>query len=133
MMEASEVDPQRINAKEVLTTQKGEEFIFPVADDTAKSSVSDCEFREPTPRREQTARSEDLSGELQGEPEEPQPTALPTTIHTSPQHHDREQARSETVDATSQRHTTTLVFVLNRAKCFKKVCWNGRSDSDSAS
>ena len=32
------------------------------------------EGREPTPRREQTVRSEDLSGELQGEPGEPQPT-----------------------------------------------------------
>ena len=38
--------------------------------------------------------------------------------------HDREQARSETVDTISQRHATTLVFVLNRAKWFKKVCWN---------
>ena len=46
--------------------------------------------------------------------------------------HDREQARSETVDTISQRHATTLVFVLNRAKWFKKVCWNGRGDSDSA-
>ena len=66
------------------------------------------EFRESTPRREQTARSDDLSGELQGEREELQPTALPTTIHTSPQHHDREQARSETVDTISQRHATHL-------------------------
>ena len=56
--------------------RRGEEFIFPVADDAAKSSGRDYEFREPTPRREQTARSEDLSGELQGETEEPQPTEL---------------------------------------------------------
>ena len=28
--------------------------------------------------------------------------------------HDREQARSETVDTISQRHATTLAFVLNR-------------------
>ena len=32
----------------------------------------------------------------------------PTTIHTSPQPHDREQARSETVDRISQRHATHL-------------------------
>ena len=32
----------------------------------------------------------------------------PTTIHTSPQFHDREQARGETVDAISQRHATHL-------------------------
>ena len=36
-------------------------------------SGRDYEFREPTPRREQTARSEGLSGELQGEPEELRP------------------------------------------------------------
>ena len=45
-MEASGIYPQRINAKEGLTTQKGEEFIFPVADDTAKVSGRDYEFRE---------------------------------------------------------------------------------------
>ena len=33
---------------------------------------------------------------------------VPTTTHTSPQTHDREQARSETVDAISQRHPTHL-------------------------
>ena len=32
----------------------------------------------------------------------------PTTIHTSPQSHNREQARSETVDVISQRHATHL-------------------------
>ena len=31
----------------------------------------------------------------------------PTAIHTSPQTHDREQARSETVDTISQRHATS--------------------------
>ena len=45
----------------------------------------------------------------------------PTTIHTSPQPHDREQARSETVDTSKARNT--LVF-LNRTKWFKQVCWN---------
>ena len=34
----------------------------------------DYEFREPTERREQPVESEDLRGELQGEPEGPQPT-----------------------------------------------------------
>ena len=66
-MDASEIYPRRINAKEVLISQKGEEFIFPVGDGTAKLSGREYEFREPTPRRERTARSEDVSGELQGE------------------------------------------------------------------
>ena len=37
-------------------------------------SRRDYELREPTLRREQTAGSEELSGELRGESEEPQPT-----------------------------------------------------------
>ena len=53
---------------------KNDEFIFPFADGTAKLSGRDYEFRESTPRREQTVMSEDLSGELEGEPGEPQPS-----------------------------------------------------------
>ena len=37
-MVASEIHIRRLNAKEVLTTVKGEMFIFPVADGTVKSS-----------------------------------------------------------------------------------------------
>ena len=37
-------------------------------------SGRDLEFREPNPRQEQPVGSEDLSGELQGEPESHQPT-----------------------------------------------------------
>ena len=72
-MDASDYT-RRINAREVLITQKGEEFIFPIADGTAKWSGRDYEFREPSLRLRQTVGSEDLSGELQGESEEPQPT-----------------------------------------------------------
>ena len=66
----------RINAKEVLISHKGEEFMFPIADGTTKLSGRDYEFRESTPRPEQTVGSEDLSGELQGERGEPQPTEI---------------------------------------------------------
>ena len=58
----------------MLTPQRGENFIFSDADGTAESSGRDYEFREPTPRREQPVRSEDLSGETQGESGESQPT-----------------------------------------------------------
>ena len=57
-----------------MISQKGEEFIFPTADGAAQLFGRDYEFREPTPRRKQTVRIEGLSGELQGELEEPQPT-----------------------------------------------------------
>ena len=35
-MDASEVHARRLNAKEVLTTMNGEEFMFPIADGTVK-------------------------------------------------------------------------------------------------
>ena len=73
-MDGSEIRPRRLNAKEVLTPQRSEHFIFPVADGTAQISGRDHEFREHTPRREQPVRSEDLRGELQGELEGFQPT-----------------------------------------------------------
>ena len=74
-MGASEIHRRRINAKEVLTPQRREYFKFPVADGTAKLSGRVQEFREPTQRREQPVGSEGFSGEVQGEPEEFQPTA----------------------------------------------------------
>ena len=78
-LDASESHPRRLDAKEVLSPQMGVFFFFlkkknPVADGTATVFGSDHEFRAPTLRRDHTVRSEDLSGELQGEPEGPQPT-----------------------------------------------------------
>ena len=73
-MDASEIDSRRINAKEILIPQLGEEFMITVADGTAKLLGRAFEFREPTLNQEQPVRSEDLSGELQGEPELPQTT-----------------------------------------------------------
>ena len=73
-MDASEIDPRPIHAKEALITKKGIEFIFPVADGTAKLSGRDHELRETTQRRDQTVRSEDFSGDLQSESGESQPT-----------------------------------------------------------
>ena len=73
-LDASEIYPRRINAIEVFLSKKGEQFMFPAADGTAKLSGRDYEFREPTPGRERTVRSEDFSGELHDEPGEPQPT-----------------------------------------------------------
>ena len=69
-LDASDMYLRRISAKEALISQKGDEFMSPVGDDTTKLSVRDYEFREPTLRREPTVRSEDFSGELQGESEE---------------------------------------------------------------
>ena len=73
-LDASNVYPRSINAKEVLISQKDGEFVFPVADGTAKLSGRDFESRVPTPRREPTVRSEGFSRELHGESGECQPT-----------------------------------------------------------
>ena len=45
-----QIYPRRTNAEEVLITQKDEEFMFPVADGTARLSGRDYDFRETTPR-----------------------------------------------------------------------------------
>ena len=69
-MAASETYPRRLNAKEVLIAQKDGEFVFPVADGSAKLFGRDCEFQEPTLRPEYTVKRENLSGESHGGREE---------------------------------------------------------------
>ena len=78
-MDASEIHPRRINAKEVLTPTKRDEFIFPIADGTAKLSGRDQEFREPTPRQHRPVWNEDFSRELQGESDGFLPTETNST------------------------------------------------------
>ena len=73
MMDASDIYPRRIKAKEVLITQKGDDFTIPFAAGTAKLSGRNHEFRESTLRREPTVRSQDFSRELHVEPGESQP------------------------------------------------------------
>ena len=73
-MDAPEIFTSENQCERSVDTTKGEEFIFSKADGTAKLSGRGYEVREPTLRRKQTVRSEDLGGELQGEPGERQPT-----------------------------------------------------------
>ena len=75
-MDALKMCSRRINAKEILIRQKGDEFIVPLSEGAAKLLGRDCEFRETTVRREEIVRSENLKGEFEGEPEEFQPTEL---------------------------------------------------------
>ena len=72
-MDAKEINPRRIKCKRGIDATKVWTFWFPVADGTARLSGRDHEFRGPILRREQPV-SEDLRGELQGEPEGFQPT-----------------------------------------------------------
>ena len=68
-LDASEIQPQRLNAKEVLTPPKEGTFHFPKSQMEQKLFGRGHGVREPTLRRESIARSEDLSGEIQGESE----------------------------------------------------------------
>ena len=61
-IDASETYPRRINAKEVLTPQKGEHCIFPIAHGATKLSGRDHEFREPALRQEQPVGSARRTG-----------------------------------------------------------------------
>ena len=64
-MDASELHARRLNAKEVLTPMKGENFMFPVADGTVKISGGDQRLRTPTLIRDRPDRGEE-QGNLQG-------------------------------------------------------------------
>ena len=74
MLDASEVHAQRLDAEEVSPPKRGEHVVFPIADGSAKLFGRDHGVRESTQRREQPARSEDLT-EFQGNSERSQPTA----------------------------------------------------------
>ena len=69
-LDAPEIYPRRLNAKEVLISQKNAEFVLLVADGPAKLSGRDHEFHESTLRCEFTVRREKLSGESHGDREE---------------------------------------------------------------
>ena len=70
---SSEIHLRRLNAKDVLITQRDDEFVFLVEDGSAKLSRRNYEFQEPTLRRESTVRRENLSGEPHCDREEFQP------------------------------------------------------------
>ena len=73
-MDASEIYSWQVNAKEVLISWKGEYFVFPKADGTPQLSER-LRIRRTHSIRERSVWSEDSSGELQGESEEPHSTA----------------------------------------------------------
>ena len=64
---------RKLNAKEVLRTQRDEEFVFPAVDGSPKISGRHYKFQEPTMRRESVVWRENISGESQGDREEFQP------------------------------------------------------------
>ena len=70
-MDASENHARRLNAKEVITPQNGEHFIFPIADGKVRLSGGDQVLRTSTLTRDSPERGEereDLRGESDGSP-----------------------------------------------------------------
>ena len=68
-MDASELHARRLNAKEVLTPMKGDNFIFPVADGTVKPAGGDRRLKPSTLIRDRPERGEEqeiLRGESGG-------------------------------------------------------------------
>ena len=65
-IDTSEICVQRLNAKEVLTPMKGDNFIFPIADGTVKLSGGNQVLRTSTLIRDRPDRGEE-QGNLQGE------------------------------------------------------------------
>ena len=63
-LDGSQIYPRRVNAKEVLNHEKEKNSLSQYQMVQQKLSGRDCEFREPTLRREQIARREDLSENL---------------------------------------------------------------------
>ena len=65
---------ERLNAKEVITPKGAEQFILPIADETAKLSGRDEGVPESTLRRDQPVMGEDLREVIQGNSERSQLT-----------------------------------------------------------
>ena len=58
-MDASEIHARRLNAKEVSTPMKGDNFMFPVADGTVKTSGGDQRLRTSTLIQDRPERGEE--------------------------------------------------------------------------
>ena len=61
-MDASEIHARRLNAKEVLTPMKGDNFIFPVADGSVKTPGGDRRLKPSILIRDRPERGEEEQG-----------------------------------------------------------------------
>ena len=73
VLDASEIHARRLNAKESMTPNSGEHFIFPIADGAVELS-GDQVFRKSTLMRDQPVRGEVRKDDLQGSSDKSQPT-----------------------------------------------------------
>ena len=68
-MDASEIHARRLNAKEVLTPKKGDNFKFPVSDGTVKNTGGDRRLRPSTFIKDRPERGEEQEA-FRGESDE---------------------------------------------------------------
>ena len=80
-MDASELHARRLNAKEVFTPMKGDNYIFPVADGTVEVSGGDRRLRTSTLIRDRPDRGEEQDI-LRGESERQDSQETSFTINT---------------------------------------------------
>ena len=66
-LDASEIRARRLNAKEVLMSKKGQEFVFPFADGSVKLAGRDQVLRESTFIQDHSTRGQEQNDVLQGE------------------------------------------------------------------
>ena len=73
ILDASVFRARRLNTKEVLTPQRGEDFIFPIADGTIKLSGREHGIRKSTSIQDYPKRGEERKDDLRGESDGSQP------------------------------------------------------------
>ena len=113
-----------------------ENFVFPVADGSAKLSGRDYEFQEATLRRESTVKRDNLSGERQGDREECQPEEFDEDIQGNFIHCHHFDPR---VQLTCQEKNHSLfdkIYIIERNSSEKKCtmraeCWRKAKTSEA--
>ena len=110
-MDASELHARRLTAKEVLTPMKGDNFMFPVADGTAKNFGGDRPLRPSTLIRDRLERGEEQEV-FRGESDE----------HSSPNPLQDDSTRDDAVQK------PRMTFGQLRRISFAAITWNPESN-----
>ena len=108
-MDACEIHARRLNAKEVSTPMKGDNFKFPFADETVKHPVGDQRLRPTTLTLDRPERGQEQEV-LRGESDE-----LSSPIHLQD-------------DSTRDDAEAKMFSGLSRAISFVAMTWNPESN-----
>ena len=117
-MDASELHARRLNAKEVLTLTKGDNFIFPVADGTVKISGGDQRLRTCTLIKDRPERGQQQEV-LRGESDElssPTPLQEDSTLDDAEAKNDFSSITRDFICRHPVEHRVTM-YVPNEESC----------------